>query len=125
MNRKAVEVCYTRPMQQTCKKCQAGFEIFPDEEAFLGKIGFKFNTTTIHPPLPVLCPDCRLKARVCQRNERAFYKRPSSLSGKDIVSLHHEDAPWGKPYTVYGLDEWHSDKFNPMQYGRKFDFNRP
>lgn len=112
-------------MERTCKRCLMAFEIHTDEESFLGKIGFKFGGTSIHPPLPVYCPDCRCQVRTCHRNERNMYKVRSSFSGKDIISIHHEEAPKGEPYKVYEQEEWKSDSWDPLEYGRDFDFSRP
>ncbi len=71
-------------------------------------------------PPPTLCPDCRQQRRLSFRNERKLYKRKCDATGKDIVSIYSPD----KPYTVYHQDYWWSDKWDPMSYGRKFDFER-
>jgi len=55
------------------------------------------------------------------RNDRTFYHGKSALSGKPMISMY----PPGTPYTVYLQDEWYSDKWDAMNYGRDFDFNRP
>ncbi len=111
-------------MESSCKRCNQGFIIHPDEEAFLEKIGFTFGIATFHPPRPVYCPDCRLQIRACHRNEQCMYRRKSTKSGKDIVALYHDDAPWGEPYSVYSQEEWRSDAFDPLQYGQDIDFAR-
>ena len=114
------------PMERICKRCKAHFEIHKDEEDFLQKIVFKFGNTEVHPPLPVYCPDCRCQLRTCQRNERNMYKVRSSFSGKDIISVYAQDPPWGdKPFKIYSQEEWRSDAWDPMEYGRNFDFTRP
>jgi len=105
--------------------CKKLFEIHPDEDIFLEKLSFTFGDTTIHPARPVYCPDCRLQIRTCHRNEQYMYRRKSTKSGKDIVALYHEQAPWGVPYAVYSQEEWRSDAFNPLQYGQDIDFTRP
>jgi len=86
---------------------------------------FRFGSTQIHPPEPTLCPDCRMLRRTCHRNERTFYKTKSAKSGEKMVSLYADEPLWDKPYTVYAQEEWRGDDFDPMQYGRDFDFNRP
>lgn len=55
------------------------------------------------------------------RNEDSIYKRKSDLSGKEIVSIYAPDSP----YKVYDQDEWWSDKWDPLEYGRDFDFTKP
>lgn len=108
-------------MMQTCQRTGRNFTVYPDEEAFLQKISFTFGQETIHPPLPVYEPEVRLQLRAAHRNEQHMYKTKSALSGKDIVSLYHPDGP----YKVYSEEEWKSDRWDPMEYGREFDFSRP
>jgi hypothetical protein len=55
------------------------------------------------------------------RNEKKLYKRKCDLTGKDIVSVYAPDSL----YKVYSQREWLSDSWNPMDYGRNFDFNLP
>ena len=71
-------------------------------------------------PPPTLCPDCRKQRRFSFRNERKLYKRKCAATGKDIVSIYSAD----KPYTVYHQDYWWSDAWDPLDYGRVFDFSR-
>ena len=71
-------------------------------------------------PPPTLCPDCRQQRRLSFRNERTLYKRKCDATGKEIVSIYSPD----KSYTVYHQDYWWSDAWDPMSYGREFDFTR-
>ncbi len=71
-------------------------------------------------PPPKLCPDCRKQRRLAFRNERKLYKRKCDATGKEIISIYSPD----KPYTIYHQDYWWSDKWDPMKYGREFDFSR-
>ncbi|PIR48600.1 hypothetical protein COU80_02720 [Candidatus Peregrinibacteria bacterium CG10_big_fil_rev_8_21_14_0_10_55_24] len=109
----------------TCKKCQEAFFVSQEEQAFLGKIAFTFGATVIHPPEPVYCPTCRMLLRTCNRNERFFYKNASKKSGKELISLYAKEPPWGVPFAIYEQKEWESDAFDPLEYGRDFDFSRP
>lgn len=72
-------------------------------------------------PAPVLEPSRRLQHRLTFRNERNLYKRTSSLSGKPIVSIYRPDSP----YKVFAVDEWWSDGWDALEYGRPVDFSRP
>ncbi len=72
-------------------------------------------------PLPTLCPDERLRRRLAHRNERRIYKDKCDLTGNPIISLYSSD----KPYKVYSQDVWWSDDWDPKEYGRDYDFNRP
>ncbi len=72
-------------------------------------------------PTPTLCPDCRRIRRYSWRNERKLYKRKCNATGENIVSIYSPD----KPYIVYEPDFWWSDKWNALDYGKKFDFSQP
>ena len=94
-----------------CKQCQNTFEVAPEDRAFYEKMKV---------PEPVLCFDCRMRWRMAFRNERNLYKRKCDLSGRDIVSV----LPPTSPFRVYEQSEWWSDKWDALDYGRDFDFNR-
>ena len=72
-------------------------------------------------PGPTLCPDCRMQRRLCFRNERKLYRRKCDFTGKSIVALYSPESS----YKVYSQDVWWSDKWDPLSYGRDFDFSRP
>ena len=40
---------------------------------------------------------------------------------KDIISMYAPDAP----FKVYEQEIWWSDQWDPLQYGRDFDFKKP
>ncbi len=95
-----------------CKQCSTGFEITDDDRKFYEKIKI---------PEPTHCPDCRMQRRMSFRNERKLYQRKCDVTGKEIISVFAPDS-WVK---VCDKDHWFSDKFEPMNYGRDYDFNRP
>ncbi len=105
---------------RVCKKCQANFDITDADLDFYDKASPTFNWIKYNISLPVFCPDCSLQRRLAFRNERNLYRRKSDLTWKDIVSIYSPD----KPYKAYEQSEWWSDKWNPLEYGREFDFNR-
>ena len=107
-----------------CAKCGKDFVIHPDEKAFLEKIGFTYGDQTFHPAAPTLCPDCRSQLRTAHRNEQYLYKTRSDFSGKDVVSIFSPEPVAGTTYKIYEQDEWRSDGWDPMEYGRDFDFKR-
>ncbi len=71
-------------------------------------------------PPPTFCPECRLQRRMAWRNDRTLHHRKSDLSGAQIISMYSPD----KPYKVYERQEWWSDRWDPMTYGRPFDFSK-
>lgn len=101
-----------RQMNKLCKNCGHNFEIDEDQKVF-------FTRTNL--PTPTFCPECRNKRRMAWRNDRTFYKAKSALSGTTMISLYPENTP----YKVYTQAEWYGDKWDPIDYGRDFDFNRP
>ncbi len=109
-------------MSLPCPLCHQPFTIGKDETAFLEKMTFTFGKTVVHPAEPKECPACRLKIRTAHRNERFLYRRKSDLSGKGIVAIFHPEPM--RPCTVYAHDEWHSDKWDAITYGRAYDFGR-
>jgi hypothetical protein len=99
-------------MQKTCRQCKSSFAI-PKEDLNLYK---KFETDPQD-----LCFDCDQKQRLCFRNERVLYNRKCDATGKNIISIYAPDSP----YIVYDNEYWYGDKWDAMDYGRDFDFNRP
>jgi len=86
---------------------------------------FTFGEKRISLPKPHLCPECRQQIRTAHRNERYLYHRKENRGNKQIISLHHEQSPWGKPYQVYTPEDWHSDFWDGLDFGRDIDFSRP
>ena len=109
------------PLSQTCQECQKSFLWTEEESHFLEQVSPKFAGETFELPAPKLCKDCRRQTRLAWRNERKLYYRTCDFSGKSIVSMFSTD----KPYKIYREQDWWSDKWNPLDYGRDFDFSRP
>ena len=95
-----------------CKQCTTGFEITDRDRQFYQKIDV---------PEPTLCPNCRAQRRMIFRNERKLYQRTCDVTGKKIISVYTPNAS----VKVCDKDYWFSDKFDPIQHGRDFDFDRP
>ncbi len=95
-----------------CKQCNTGFEITDDDRRFL---------KMFDAPDPSMCFKCRLQRRMAFYNRRTLYKRKCDLTGKPIISVFSPD----KPFKTYNTRDWFSDKWDPMEYGKDFDFSRP
>ncbi len=95
-----------------CQNCANSFMVFPEDLEFYQRIKV---------PPPTFCPECRLIRRFLFFNERNLFKRRDDAGGKDIFSGIPPDAP----HKVYDRDYWWSDAWNPMEYGRDYDFSRP
>ena len=97
---------------KTCPNCSTPFEISSADQAFYKKL---------EVPEPTLCPSCRQQRRLSWRNERSFSHRKCDLSGKQMISMYSAN----KPFKVFNQEEWWSDRWDPLAYGREFDFSRP
>jgi len=62
-----------------------------------------------------------MKRRLAFRDFRVLYKRKSDWSEEMIFSIFSQDAP----YKVYEREIWQSDKWDAMEYGQDYDFNKP
>ncbi len=97
---------------KNCIQCQSPFKVTAEDKKFLKKFDM---------PDPTMCFDCRLQRRMAFYNRYKLYRRKCDLKGEDIISIFSPD----KEFKAYKTREWYSDKFDPIQYGRNFDFNRP
>jgi len=97
---------------KTCQNCNQNFTITPDDFTFYEKIGV---------PPQTWCADCCRQRRMAFRNERSLYKRKDSHTGKDIIATYSGD----KLSKVYEAKYWWSDAWDPMEYGKDYDFSRP
>lgn len=95
-----------------CQNCKIDFEITSEDFEFYDKIKV---------PAPTFCVDCREQRRIAFRNERSLYKRNCDLCGQSVVSRVSPD----KPYKMYCAKCWWSDNWDPLSYGRDYDFSRP
>lgn len=96
---------------KTCQNCHRPFTIESDDFGFYEKINV---------PPPTWCPDCRLMRRLAVRNERSLYNHQCGLCGKKIISMYSPD----KPFPVYCSQCWWGDGWDPLQYGREYDFSK-
>lgn len=103
-----------------CKNCSRSFTVFDEDLKFYDRISPTFNSKKFKIPSPIFCPDCRQQRRLTYRNEKTFYKRKCDKSGKEIVSIYKPEFKG----TVYSIEEWWKDHWDPKKYGQDFDFNR-
>jgi len=106
--------------QKSCKQCGQQFDVTDDDLAFLEKISPELEGQKVLIDPPKLCHECRVIRRMNWRNERTLYKTKSAKSGKDIISIYAPDSP----YKVFSNDEWQSDGWDPMEFGRDYDSSR-
>lgn len=95
-----------------CGQCNKTFKIADLDQEFYNRIDV---------PEPKNCPQCRMMRRLVERNARSLYKRKCDFSGKEIISQFHSE----QPFPVYEQKIWWSDKWDALDYGQDFDFNKP
>ncbi|MBL4694357.1 hypothetical protein JKY72_03225 [Candidatus Gracilibacteria bacterium] len=97
---------------KSCTTCKHDFTVTDSDKEFYKEMSV---------PVPNKCGQCRQIDRLIWRNERVLYKRKSDATGKDILSVYHQDSP----FIVYEAKYWHSDEWNALDYGQDYDFERP
>ncbi len=75
----------------------------------------------IDVPPPTFCWRCRAIRRMGFRNMRHLYPRTCAATGKKIFTLMPPEAPM----PVYDNRYWNSDNWDPLAYGKEYDFSRP
>lgn len=107
-------------MNKVCKQCGSGFEVTDADLKFYEKVSPVINGKKFNIPPPNLCPDCRNQRRLVFRNERKLYKRKCDLCKRSIIAVFDENVP----FPVYCGDCFWSDKWDPLEYGREYDFSK-
>lgn len=96
---------------KNCQNCKKNFTIDPEDFQFYEKIKV---------PAPTWCPECRMIRRMLWRNEAVWYRRKCDATGKSVLSVFTQDSP----YKVYEQAYWRSDAWDPMAYGKDYDFSK-
>ncbi|MBI4094981.1 MAG: hypothetical protein HY435_02190 [Candidatus Liptonbacteria bacterium] len=103
-----------RSVSATCQNCKGQFVIDAQDFQFYEKISV---------PPPTFCPECRMMRKMVGSNERALFKRKCEAPGhnEELISRY----PPGGGDVVYDQAYWWSDKWDPLRYGREYDFSQP
>lgn len=91
-----------------CEHCKQKFSIGEEELNLYKKVGIE---------LPTLCFFCRIKLHLSFWMFGKFRKGKSDLSGESLITV----LPEKTIYPIYTLTEWHSDKWDAMDYGIDYD----
>ncbi|MEK7122921.1 MAG: hypothetical protein AAB855_03635, partial [Patescibacteria group bacterium] len=94
-----------------CQNCKQSFTIEQDDFAFYEKMKV---------PPPTWCPECRLIRRLASVSYRTLYKNTCRTCGKGLLAMFPSDTP----FIVYCNACWWSDAWDPLSYGRDYDFSR-
>lgn len=108
-------------MKKNCTKCSQVFEITQKDLNFYDRISPLSDGKKYQIPIPKFCPECRHQRRLSFRNERYLYGRKCGLCKKHIITTYSPD----KPYKTYCQNCWWGDNWDPLVYGRNFDFSKP
>lgn len=95
-----------------CQNCKNNFEIEAEDLEFYKQVNV---------PAPTFCWKCRFSRKLVWRNERSLHKRACDLCKKTIISMYLAEAK----FPVYCHDCFWSDQWNPLSYGRDYDFSKP
>lgn len=107
-------------MSSICSVSGKAFTVSAAHQAFLAKVSPVIQGKKYLIPLPTLHPDERKRRRMVWRNESKLYPDVCDSTGKAIISVFSPD----KPFTVYSEPVWWSDDWDPLSYGRPYDFSR-
>ncbi len=97
--------------KRNCQNCKNEFVIEPEDIKFYEKM---------QVPPPTFCPECRFQRRLAFLNFFNLYQRKCDLCKKEIISMYSPD----KVNKVYCPACFWSDNWNPLDYGRDYDFSR-
>ena len=95
-----------------CQNCKTNFHIEPEDFVFYEKIKV---------PSPTWCPECRLQRRMMFRNEMNLYRKRCECHGKEVFS----SLPQESPIKILEPEQWNSDNWDSMSFGREYSFSRP
>lgn len=97
---------------RVCTNCKTQFTIEPEDFSFYEKIKV---------PPPTFCWRCRAMRRMVFYNMDCLFERTCAATGKKIFTT----MPPGAPMPVYSTDYWLSDAWDPLDYGKDYDFTKP
>ncbi len=100
------------PEVRTCKLTHRKFEVTAEEIKSFSRFGL---------PLPTISSEERIRKQLAYRNERRFFWRDCSHTGQRIFSAY---APTTQ-FPVVAAEYYNSGDWDPISYGREFDFRRP
>ena len=108
-------------MENTCTQCTGTFEVLAEDLDMLDQLSLVVGGVKLSLPPPTQCPSCRAQRRMAHVNQLNLYERTCDLTGVNLISNIRPDAP----YKVYRQEDWYSDKWNALDYGQDYDFERP
>lgn len=111
MNPQSTSAQSNMATSKNCQNCKNSLIIDADDQSFYEKMKV---------PHPTFCPSCSHQRRFAWRNTHSLYRRNDSVSGKSLISIYHPDTKMN----IVDQKYWWSDEWDPMDYGKKYDFNK-
>lgn len=99
-------------VSSTCQICKSSYVIKPEDFPFYDRLDL---------PPPVRCPRCDTQYLLAFWVFGRFRITASALSGKRIITVLPESAP----FPIYAREEFVSDAWDPLSYGRDYNPQRP
>lgn len=107
-------------MQRICPISGTPFEITDADMAFLDKVSPMINGKKYAIPPPSLSPDARLQRRLASINMRNLHRRKNDMTGETLISIYPPESK----RIICEERFWWGDDWDPLEYGRDFDFSR-
>ncbi len=98
---------------KVCQNCKNDFIIEPEDFNFYEKIKV---------PPPTFCLECRTVRRLTWRNEMSLFRRKCDAPGHDETLISF--LPPEENLVVYDSRAWWGDSWDPMSYGKEYDFSK-
>lgn len=108
-------------MNKSCGQCGAGFEIANEDLEFYKKVSPVVGGVKLEITAPTFCAECRQQRRLAICNESNLYPAQCGMCKKRTLS----EYPPHLEGLLYCRECWHSDKWDPCDYGKEVDFSRP
>ncbi len=97
---------------RNCQNCKQTFVIEPDDFGFYEKM---------QVPPPTWCSKCRYQRRMSWRNAWHLFKKTDERTKQKIFSIFPDESP----VKIYEREYWNSDAWDPMDYGKDYDWSHP
>ncbi len=98
---------------RNCQNCKNDFTIDGEDFNFYEKIKV---------PAPTFCLECRTVRRLTWRNEMSLFRRKCDAPGHDEMLISF--LPPEENLVVYDSRAWWGDAWDPMSYGKDYDFSK-
>lgn len=107
-------------MERLCTSCKEHFLLDEQEMSIVGRLAPKIGEKRYYFPIPTLCPNCRERRRTSFRNSKHYYRNICFVCKKPTISIYSPD----KPIKVVCEDCYWGEKFDPLAFGKEYDFSR-